>query len=286
MVSSYNNVPAQRRKACRDYHSVMATPQQFLARLGGGTLAWLQAWGRLLGFGARALVETFTPAVYNSATRSVVLKQIYFTAWQILPGFLLFAALMSYVIIQIVVTTARAYGLSEFALEVSVRVVVLETLPLLTVLFIALRSGAAINTEVALMNINNEIRALEEAGVDPMRFEFTPRVIGGAISVYTLTLLSCILALILAYLAVYGFQSWSLQEFSRVIAKIFTPTAFLTLTVKSLMFGLAVTLIPIRAGLEAPRMMFFAPIAVLRGMVRLFFVIMFIEVASLALVYM
>lgn len=259
---------------------------RFLTRIGGGALGWLQAWGRLLAFGAQALVETFSPSVYNSATRSVVLKQIYFTAWQILPGFLLFAALLSYVIIQIVVTTARDFGLSEFALEVSVRVVVLETLPLATVLFVALRSGAAINTEVALMNINNEIRALEDVGVDPMRFEFTPRVIGGAISVYALTLLSCILALILAYIAVYGFQPWSLSDFSRVIAKIFTPTAFLTLTVKSLLFGLAVTLIPIRAGLEAPRMLFFAPIAVLRGMVRLFFVIMFIEVASLALIYM
>lgn len=264
----------------------MAGPQQFLTRVGGGALGWLNAWGRVLSFGARAVVETLTPAVYNSATRSVVLKQIYFTAWQILPGFLLFAALLSYVIIQIVVTTARNYGLSDFALEVSVRVVVLETLPLLTALFIALRSGAAINTEVALMNINNEIRALEAVGVDPMRFEFTPRVIGGAISVYALTVLSCILALILAYIAVYGLHAWGLPDFSRVIAKIFTPTAMLTLTLKSLFFGLAVTLIPIRAGLEAPRMMFFAPIAVLRGMVRLFFVIMFIEVASLALVYM
>lgn len=264
----------------------MHTVLRFLTHIGGGALAWLQAWWRLLKFGAQALVETFTPAVYNSATRSVVLKQIYFTAWQILPGFLLFAALLSYVIIQIVVSTARDFGLSEFALEVSVRVVVLETLPLATVLFVALRSGAAINTEVALMNINNEIRALEDVGVDPMRFEFTPRVIGGAISVYALTLLSCILALILAYIAVYGLQPWSLGDFSRVIAKIFTPVALLTLSVKSLVFGLAVTLIPIRAGLEAPRMLFFAPIAVLRGMVRLFFVIMLIEVASLALVYM
>ncbi len=264
----------------------MLALQQFLTRLGAAAVTWLAAWGRLLEFGARALVETFTPAVYNSATRSVVLKQIYFTAWQILPGFVLFAALLSFVIIQIVVATARDFGLSEFALEMSMRVLVLETLPLLTALFIALRSGAAINTEVALMNVNNEIRALEASGVDPMRFEFTPRVIGGAISVYALTTLSCIVALVLAYLAVYGFQLWSLTDFGRAIAKVFTPTALLILSLKSLAFGLAVTLIPIRAGLEAPRMMFFVPIAVLRGMVRLFFVLMFIEVASLALIYL
>jgi phospholipid/cholesterol/gamma-HCH transport system permease protein len=162
---------------------------------------------------------------------------------------------------------------------------VLELLPLLTALFVALRSGAAINTEVALMNIHNEIKALEASGVDPMRFEFTPRVIGGAISVYALTAISSILSLVMAYVIVYGFQLWSLPDFSRVMSKVFTPAATLLLFLKSLAFGLAVTVIPIRAGLEAPQMLFFAPIAVLKGMVRLFFVLMIIEVASLALAY-
>lgn len=263
----------------------MQTVHQFLTRVGSGFVGWMKSWRGIVGFGARATVEALSPSFYNSATRSVVQKQIYFTAWQILPGFTLFAAILSYVLIQIVVTTARDFGLSDYALEVSIRVLVLELLPLLTALFVALRSGAAINTEVALMNINNEIRALEEAGVDPMRFEFTPRVIGGAISVYALTALTSTLALVLAYLAVYGFQLWSLPDFNRVMGQVFTPAAFIILTLKSLAFGLAVTVIPIRAGLEAPRMMFFAPIAVLRGMVRLFFVLMIIEVASLALTY-
>ncbi|MCS6787430.1 MAG: ABC transporter permease [Thiobacillaceae bacterium] len=259
---------------------------QFLTRVGEAALGWLAAWGRILTFGAHALIEAATPSAYNSAMRSVVMKQIYFTAWQILPGFLVFAALLSYVIIQIVVATARDFGLSEFALEMSIRVLVLELLPLLTALFVALRSGAAINTEVALMHINNELAALQASGVDPMRFEFTPRVIGGAVSVYSLTLLSCVLASVLAYVAVYGLQPWALGEFRHVIAKIFTPVALIALTLKSLAFGLAVTVIPMRAGLEAPRMLFFAPIAVLRGMVRLFFVLMLIEVASLSLVYL
>jgi phospholipid/cholesterol/gamma-HCH transport system permease protein len=256
-----------------------------LERIGAWTVNWFRAWGRVMGFGARAVVEAFSPRIYNSATRSVVQKQIYFTAWQILPGFTLFAAVTSYVLIQIVVSTAVKYGLGVYALEMSIRVLVLELLPLLTALFVALRSGAAINTEVALMNIHNEIQALEESGVDAMRFEFTPRVIGGAISVYALTAISCILSLVLAYIAVFGFQLWSLPDFSRVMSKVFTPAATFLLFVKSLAFGLAVTVIPIRAGLEAPQMLFFAPIAVLKGMVRLFFVLMLIEVASLALAY-
>jgi phospholipid/cholesterol/gamma-HCH transport system permease protein len=40
---------------------------------------------------------------------------------------------------------------------------------------------------------------------------------------------------------------------------------------KSLAFGLAVTVIPVAEGMATPRMLFMAPISVLRGMVRLFF---------------
>lgn len=263
----------------------LASLTALLSRRGGATLAWLRGWWRLAHFAGTAVVQALTPVSYNSATRSVVQKQIYFTAWQILPGFTLFATLLSFVLIEIVVNTARDYGLSAYALEMTIRLLVLEILPLLTVLFVALRSGAAINTEVVLMNIHNEIKALEEAGVDPMQFEFIPRVIGGTISVLSLAAVSSAIALILAYLIVYGFQPWGFGEFSRIVGQVFDLPSTLLLWMKILLFGLAVTVIPISEGLAAPRKLFFAPIAVLRGMVRLFFVIMFIEVATLALRY-
>lgn len=256
-----------------------------ITRLGDAALAWLRRWAHLAGFTGRLFAVLVSPLSYNSATRSVVQKQIYFTAWQILPAFTLFAALLSLVIIQISVTTARDFGLGDYALETVIRVLVLELLPLLTALFVALRSGAAINTEVALMNINNELRALEAVGIDPLRFEFLPRLIGGTLSVLALTALASLAALVLGYLAVYGLQSSSLADFSHVMAKVFTIPILLGLWLKCLAFGIAVTVIPMSAGLNAPQKLFFAPIAVLQGMVRLFFVLMLIEVAALTLTY-
>jgi phospholipid/cholesterol/gamma-HCH transport system permease protein len=264
---------------------ISADLRSLLERRGAATLAWLRGWGDLARFAGTAIVQALTPSTYNSATRSVVQKQIYFTAWQILPGFTLFATLLSFVLIEIVVNTARDYGLSAYALEMTIRLLVLEILPLVIVLFVALRSSAAINTEVVLMNIHNEIKALEEAGVDPMQFEFIPRVIGGTISVLSLAAVSSAIALILAYYIVYGFQPWGVTDFSKVMGQVFDLPSTLLLWLKILFFGLAVTVIPISAGLAAPRKLFFAPIAVLRGMVRLFFVIMLIEVASLVLRY-
>ena len=257
----------------------------FLTRRGAALLATWRVWRDTLRFAGRTTVTALTPSAYNSATRTVVMKQIYFTAWQILPGFTLFAALLSYVLIQIVVTTAATYGMSVYALEISMRLLVLELLPLITALFVALRSGSAINTEVALMKIHGEIEALEDAGVDTLRLEFMPRVIGGMISVLALTTVTSVLALVLAYLAVYGFQLWSFPDFNRVMARIFDTPALIGMLLKSLAFGFAVTVIPVAEGMAPPRKLFMAPISVLRGMVRLFFVLMLIEMAALAIKY-
>jgi len=263
----------------------MTFVSNFLTRRGAALLATWRIWRDTLLFAARAILIACTPSSYNSATRTVVMKQIYFTAVQILPGFTLFAALLSFVLIQIVVTTAAQFGLSDYALEVSMRLLVLELLPLITALFVALRSSSAINTEVALMKINGEIEALESARVDTMRLEFMPRVIGGMISVLALTAFTSVLALVLAYLAVYGWQSWSLPDFSRVMGKVFDNAVLIGIIMKSVAFGLAVTVIPVAEGLATPRKLFMAPISVLRGMVRLFFALMLIEVASLAFKY-
>lgn len=259
---------------------------EFLTRRGAATLATWRIWRDTLRFAAQALIAALSPAAYNSATQAVVMKQIYFTAWQILPGFTAFAALLSFVLIQIVVSTAARFGLGDYALEVSMRLLVLELLPLITALFVALRSGSAINTEVALMRINNEIDALQASGVDTFRLEFMPRVIGGLISVLALTVLTSVLALVLAYLAVYGFQLWSLPDFNRVMGKVFTNAVLVGIALKSLAFGLAVTAIPVTEGLATPKKLFMAPVSVLRGMVRLFFALMLIEVASLAFKYL
>lgn len=263
----------------------MAFVTHFFIRRGTALLATWRIWRDTLLFAGRAVLTACAPTAYNSATRTVVMKQIYFTAWQILPGFTLFAALLSYVLIQIVVTTAAKFGLSDYALEVTMRLLVLELLPLITALFVALRSSSAINTEIALMKINGELEALESVCVDTMRLEFMPRVIGGMISVLALTAVTSVLALVLAYLAVYGWQTWSLPDFSRVMGKVFDNAVLFGILLKSLTFGLAVTVIPVAEGMATPRKLFMAPISVLRGMVRLFFALMLIEVASLAFKY-
>ena len=256
----------------------MSEPHHRVPAPGGGEPV---PWARtgFLAFAALALTRILSPAAYRGAALEVIRKQIYFTAWQILPGYALFVAVLTVVVTLIVGGTARDYGLYAHALELVVRLLALEMLPLLTALFIGLRTGAAMNTEVALMQIHNELEALELAGVDPVEFEFMPRIVGGTLSVAALTAVGIVIALALVYLVIEGIQPWSLPpgDFGNVLGKVFGIPALLVLWLKTIAFGLAVTVIPITAGIATPKRLAFAPISVLRGMVRLFVAIMLIE---------
>ncbi len=269
------------RQASSLHRGLIRIPGEF----GGAFLAWCASWWRVFHFGALALVMALSPATYDRENRSVTARQIYFTAWQVLPWFTLLSALLSMVLIRIVVVTAASYGLSQHALEMVVRVLVLELIPLFAALFVALRSGAAINTEVALMHIRGYFEAMRGAGTDPLRRELVPRVIGSAVSVVALAAVSGAIALVLAYIGVYGFSPWGLASYTRTVGLVFDLQVTFGLALKILLFGLAVAVIPIIASLETPREIRLAPVAVLRGMVRLFIVLMLIEGASLAVKY-
>jgi phospholipid/cholesterol/gamma-HCH transport system permease protein len=252
------------------------------SNVAGEFLDWVASWRRELRFAGYALAATLSPSTYVAATRTVAFKQIYFTAWQILLPFTLFAALFSMVFIEISLIAARRFDLSQFALELIVRALVLELLPLLTALFVALRSGAAIAAEVALMRQSGE---LEAAGENLLRHELVPRVAAAAISVVSLTVLNCALALVLAYFSMYGFSPWAFEDYTRVVGSVFSVPVMAGFILRCMLFGAAVAVIPIVAGLEATGRVKSVPVAVLNGMVRLFFVLGLIEVVSLAAKY-
>ncbi|TMH65638.1 MAG: ABC transporter permease [Betaproteobacteria bacterium] len=165
------------------------------------------------------------------------------------------------------------------------RALVLELMPLLTALFVALRSGAAISSEIALMRIAGEFEDLPSAGIEPFEREFVPRVAAAATSVFALTALACVFLVARSYLLMYGPSPWGFSPFTRTVASVFTPLALGGLGVKCVAFGAVVAVIPISAGLDATRDAKSVPVAVMGGMVRLFFALGLIEILALALKY-
>lgn len=248
-------------------------------------MSWIRAWGRALLFAFTAAAAALSFSAYTARTRALAMRQVYFAAWQVLPGFTLFAALLSLVVIQITVGLAREYNLAQFALELAFRVVVLELVPLLTALYVALRSGAAIVTEVAVMVNSGELEELRSANIDPYEREFVPRIAAAAISVFTLTVVSCVVVVVMGYLVMYGASPWGFDEYTRTVALVFSPGELGGFLLKCMAFGMVVAVIPIAAGLDATQDPDSVPVAVMGGMVRLFVALALIEIVALAVKY-
>ena len=245
-----------------------------------------KSWRRLLRFAGFATAAALSPSAYGPVARAVAVRQIHLTAWRILPGYLATATLLSLLLIEVVATSARQYGVAQYSLELVLRVLVLELVPLLTALFVALRSGAAIGAEIAIMSYRGELDDAEEAGASPLHAELVPRIAGAALSVASLTTLGCAIAVLLSYIVFYGFTPAGLGEFARIVRTVFDGIELAAFMLKCLLFGLAVAIIPAATALEAERgVLKSLPAVVLGGLVKLFFVILAIEVASLVVKY-
>jgi phospholipid/cholesterol/gamma-HCH transport system permease protein len=257
-------------------------PRDWSARI----VRYLASWWAMLHLGAVALVMAMSPSTWHRGNRVATSRYIYASTWQVLPWFTLLTALISLVIIRIVLVTAQSYGLSRYALEMMVRVLVLELLPLSAALFAALRAGMAFDANAM---------GLAAAGVSPgsatdetlrrVRRDLVPQVIANAFSVLSLAMVSSVIVLVLAYLNVYGLSPWGLSDYTRTVGRVFNPAVTLGFVFKTVLFGLAVAVIPSAAILEMLRQRRRHRSNVQPGALRLLFVLLLIEASSLAVKY-
>jgi phospholipid/cholesterol/gamma-HCH transport system permease protein len=266
-------------------------PNSFLtlkpAKWGPLLLRFVASWWYMIHLGAVALVMAFSPSTYNRANRIVTSRYIYTSTWQVMPWFTLLAALVSLVLIRIVVVTAISYGLSQYALEMVVRVLVLELIPLTAAMFVALRAGLAFNAGDARALLVAASAPAESAvqAQNRLRRELVPQVIANAFAVLSLAMVSSVIVLILAYVSVYGASPWGVPDYTRTVGRIFDPAVTIGFVLKTVFFGLAVAVIPTAAILEVHRHGRRSSSTVQPGAVRLLFVLLLIEAASLAVKY-
>ena len=249
-------------------------------RLGAALGAQAIAWWRSIYLAAVLMVLVVSPSSYQAGARKLLARQMYVQTVPILTGFTLLAALLCAVIARIVMVTAQSYGLSGYALDLVVRVMVIELIPLTAALFVAMRCTIPNGTQITRLRQNGRFDALRVHGFDPVRIELLPRVIAGVFACITLAALSCVVALVLAYLGVYGFNLAGLPSYTRMFGQVFTPSVTMVFALKTLFFSLAVALIPMAAGLHdtGERVQ---PDSELGGLARMFAVLLLIEVASL-----
>jgi phospholipid/cholesterol/gamma-HCH transport system permease protein len=158
----------------------------------------------------------------------------------------------------------------------------------MTAMFVALRSGAGDRRGIALMSVRGELDDAEEAAPVPLHAELVPRnrrarPMSGAFADHAGLRDRCVAR-----------PTWcstasrppGLPEFTRIVSNVFDGVELFVFGLKCALFGLAVATVPAATGLEAePGIIKSLPAVVLGGLIKLFFAIVTIEVASLMVKY-
>jgi len=254
---------------------------RWLLGLGQGVLGWGARWWQVLFMGAQLGVLALSPSSYRQESGAVVLRQIYRAAGPGLPGFTVLMALFNVVVIRIVVVTAFAYGLSSFALDAVVRVLVLELIPLVAALYVAVEYAIPGGSELFKLRRAGGLDRLRARGIDPLGREVLPRVLAGVFAVLLLAAVSCVISLGLAYVAVHGFTTAGVAPYNRAVGHIFNPVVTLIFGFKTLLFALAVALLPVANALRDLPQRASRTSVELQGLVQMFVLMLVIEIASL-----
>ncbi len=258
-----------------------ATVHGTLAEMARAAMRWLASWWRVVHLAFVLLALALSPSSYRGESGHALLRRTYLaTAPAVLP-FTVLSALISVVLIRIVIVTALSYGLSQYALEMVVRVLVLELIPLTAALFAALRCTIPHAAEVSALRARGHWDELVRNGADPVRREVLPRVGAGAFCALMLAAVSCVLTFVIAYLSVYGFTTSGIPGYTHTVGHVFDAAVSLIFGLKILFFGATVALMPVASVLDDERLRRSRTSAELHGLVRMFLVILLIEAASL-----
>lgn len=206
-----------------------------LERMGGTALAWLRRAGHAVFFAALLLVLALSPSSYGRAQRAALARHLYLGTAPNLGWFTLLAAILCMVVIRIVLASTLSYGLSQYALELMIRLLVLELMPLAAAIYVALRCSLPFGEQVA---------HLRDPGLLALRREVLPRVLASMFALLTLVAASGAAALALIYLAIHGFSSAGSDAYTRLIGQVFEPSVTLVFALKTLSLCAVVALVP------------------------------------------
>ena len=136
---------------------------------------------------------------WTRTVRDVLARQILFTAIEALRFVSLLGLLVGVAVVlqvQLVLSTA---GQSHLLGPLIVMIVVRELAPVIVNLIVIGRSGTAIIAELGIMKVSGQVRSLDVQGLDPAVYLVMPRVMGMAVSVFSLTIVFVIVSLFSGY---------------------------------------------------------------------------------------
>ena len=206
-----------------------------------------------LGAGARLFFLTIFYSGESFRRFHLILREIYFTGVMSLLIIIVSAFFVGMVLALQGYNTLQKYGSSE-AIGVLVALSLVRELgPVVTALLFAGRAGTAITAEIGLMKTTEQLSAMEMMAVSPIARVVAPRFWAGVISMPILAALFSMVGILGGYLVAVPLIGVDDGAFwSQMQANVDFRVDIVDGLIKSLVFGVACTMIALFEGFDAP----------------------------------
>jgi phospholipid/cholesterol/gamma-HCH transport system permease protein len=218
-----------------------------------------------LGFFARTLRGVGSFIKRWKVSSRILVMQILFTFVQALGISSLLALAIGAAVNIIGFPTLAKFSQQQLIYPLLITVITTELGPLLTAFIVIARSATAIATEIAGMVINHEIEAYISVGVDPIEHLAVPRFLGMTISLLLLNIYFSVFGLAGSFIVAQVFHSLPADYyFSNLLTSLKINDIFI-LILKSVSFGMLISIVAITEGLAVERASTEVPVAGLRA---------------------
>jgi phospholipid/cholesterol/gamma-HCH transport system permease protein len=211
----------------------------------------LKFLGGIFALIVHSFVEYFRDKRGRKLVNRILTLQIYFTANHGLKIIGIVALALGAVTVLQAFTQLARLGAQDLVGPILNIVIVRELGPIITAFIVIARSGTAIAAEIATMNINNEMDAIEMAGIDTLKMIIFPRIAGMIISFVILTIYFNAIGLIGGFIVGNLISGITFDMFMTYVMNSITFADIASGLLKAVIFGMFIPAISIYYGFQA-----------------------------------
>lgn len=209
---------------------------------------------------------------------SIVVNQIYFTGYQALSIIIPVAIILGLSIIWGGHLLLKDVGQISMLYSLLVRGLITDLSPIIISLIILLRSGSAITAELGYMKVNQEVASLRVAGISPITYIVSPRVLGVVLSALLLSSYFAFFGIIMGYILSNFIFALQFDDFLRGLIDKISIADILLMVVKVTLSSFFMSLICCFQGLRVERSFTDIPRRVIKALMHSFAAILFINI--------
>jgi phospholipid/cholesterol/gamma-HCH transport system permease protein len=214
-----------------------------------------------------------------------VISQIYFTGVQSMGLVFVVALLLGGLLTIQSAEYLTTVGEEFFGTLVNV-IIIRELGSLLTAIIVLLRSGSAVAVEMGYMAVLKETKGIEMMGINPLHFLAVPRVLGISISMICLFVGFIIISILGGMLLTWMITNLEMTSLVKELSQSIGAIDLFVGAIKSLFFGLFVSLVSLFHGFNAGGALTSIPPRVSKAMVQGLILCISFSVAISALFYL